>query len=260
MAGYGFLPAGVMRSWSKLSRPAQAVAGALASFMSSRGSCWPGREKLGARAGVTRDNTLRAALQELEGQGLVARKRRRRASTIYTWQESAPAAESSAQESAENADSKSLDSAPSAVLDSALSAPPIMKKPNRRNPEVLEKKDEETQEQIIADIYGRYPRKVARKAAIKAIRAAAKEQSLDYLLDRVSAYAAAVARWSQEDRQYIPHPATWFHQARYDDDPGEWAREDPRAADDDDEPVLLSDMPWVPPQMKSVADVEAVAK
>ena len=45
-----------------------------------------------------------------------------------------------------------------------------------------------------------------------------------HLLDRVTAYAAAVATWPEADRQFIPHPATWFNRGSYDDDPATWQR------------------------------------
>lgn len=84
-------------------------------------------------------------------------------------------------------------------------------------------------------IYEAYPRKVGRadalKAIAKAIHASNKHGPLDghetaetYLLDRTKAYAEAVAEWPEADRQYIPHPSTWFNGGRYDDDPQTWRR------------------------------------
>ena len=72
-------------------------------------------------------------------------------------------------------------------------------------------------------IYEAYPRKVARPAAIQAIRRALQAKSFDWLLERVQKYAACVEGSS---KKFIPHPATWFNQARYDDDPKEWANTD----------------------------------
>lgn len=78
-------------------------------------------------------------------------------------------------------------------------------------------------------IYQAYPRRVGKGAALKAIVravkgiAARKDAPADpagWLLERVKAYAAA--RRGQ-DQQYTPHPATWFNQERYDDDPTEWS-------------------------------------
>ncbi len=78
----------------------------------------------------------------------------------------------------------------------------------------------------IADhIYSAYPRKVGRKAALNAIRAALKVKTHEDLMDAVKAYAEAVAAWPAIDRaQFVPHPATWFNRGSYDDDRSTWVR------------------------------------
>lgn len=87
-------------------------------------------------------------------------------------------------------------------------------------------------------VYEAYPRHVGRKTALAAIKRAAKEDtkgdlntarghgafSFETLLERTRAYAEAVAKWPERDRQFIPHPSTWFNQGRYLDDPKEWLR------------------------------------
>jgi hypothetical protein len=84
-------------------------------------------------------------------------------------------------------------------------------------------------------IYDEYPRKIARPKAIEAIKRAAQlvatkanhagfPDAMAYLLDRTLAYSKATAQWSIEDRQFIPHPTTWFNQGRFDDDPATWVR------------------------------------
>jgi len=65
---------------------------------------------------------------------------------------------------------------------------------------------------------------VGKQAAIKAIQKAAKSVGMDRLLQVTTLYAVATARWPQEDKQYIPHPATWFNRGSYEDDPKEWDR------------------------------------
>ena len=74
------------------------------------------------------------------------------------------------------------------------------------------------------DVYAAYPRKVGKQAALKAIRKAGKAVGVERLLKAVKAYAEATSRWPTEERQYIPHPATWFTRGSYDDDPKEWER------------------------------------
>lgn len=73
-------------------------------------------------------------------------------------------------------------------------------------------------------IYRAYPRHTARQAALKAIRKALKTVPAERLLAVTEAYAAAVGRWPNSERKYIPYPATWFNRGSYDDDPSEWER------------------------------------
>ena len=79
-------------------------------------------------------------------------------------------------------------------------------------------------------IYDAYPRKVARRAALQAIRQAIKRlQGRDlnaaWLYERTEKYAKSQyveTRIHSEDRKFVPYPATWFNAERYDDDPEEW--------------------------------------
>lgn len=104
-------------------------------------------------------------------------------------------------------------------------------------------KDKTETEAPIADaptpeqVYEAYPRKVARPVALVAIKKAAAKldksgpldghhSGLSLLLDRAKAYAAAVGRWKPEDRDFAPHPATWFNQERYLDAEDSWDRHD----------------------------------
>ena len=68
-------------------------------------------------------------------------------------------------------------------------------------------------------IYAEYPKKIGRDAAIKSIVKALKYETVESLLDAVTAYAKAT---EDKDRQYIPNPATWFNQGRYNDDREAW--------------------------------------
>jgi hypothetical protein len=77
---------------------------------------------------------------------------------------------------------------------------------------------------MIAAIFDAFPKRVGRKAAIKAINAALESITADRLLESTKAYAAAVASWPEDDRRFVPHPATWFNRGSYDDDPEQWKR------------------------------------
>jgi len=69
-------------------------------------------------------------------------------------------------------------------------------------------------------IYLAYPRHVGRAAAIKAIRLAFAKIDGAALLALVESYASARRG---ADPQFTPHPATWFNQGRWADDPNEWS-------------------------------------
>ena len=72
------------------------------------------------------------------------------------------------------------------------------------------------------EVYNAYPLKVARPAALKAIVRALEAIPFEDLLAKTKAYAAARGA----DLAFVPHPATWFNQQRYNDDPATWRRND----------------------------------
>ena len=69
------------------------------------------------------------------------------------------------------------------------------------------------------EVYAAYPRKVGRPVAIQKIMAAICADGFEFVLERTKLFADA--RLGQ-DQQYTPHPATWYHQRRYQDDPETW--------------------------------------
>ena len=81
------------------------------------------------------------------------------------------------------------------------------------------KQEREQREQQAITIYEAYPRKAARQEALKAIEKQLGKKGFDYLLDRTKAYAQAM---KGKDQQYIPHPATWFNGARFDEPLEAW--------------------------------------
>jgi len=54
-------------------------------------------------------------------------------------------------------------------------------------------------------------------------------RGFSYLLDRTSEFAHAWRGATQSERDFIPHPATWFNQERFNDDPETWRKHDPKA-------------------------------
>jgi len=74
------------------------------------------------------------------------------------------------------------------------------------------------------NIFDLYPRRIAKAAALKAITKALKTTPAEKLTAAVTTYASAVAQWPDDDRKFIPHPATWFNRGSYEDDPATWIR------------------------------------
>lgn len=68
-------------------------------------------------------------------------------------------------------------------------------------------------------IYQAYPRHVGKPAAVPKIRKAIDDVGFDQLLKATKEYAEA-RRY--EDQEFTPHPATWFGQQRYKDNPKTW--------------------------------------
>ena len=86
-------------------------------------------------------------------------------------------------------------------------------------------------------IYESYPRHVAPRAALKAIQRAAERLVREkaqpdqhaarrYLWKRATEYSRSPAgqKPPKGSNDYRPHPATWFNQERYFDDPAEWLK------------------------------------
>ncbi len=69
-----------------------------------------------------------------------------------------------------------------------------------------------------AEWWDRYPRKVGKQAAHKAWLKAKRSRGHVALLAAITAHAAV---WDLDgtDPQFIPHPATWLNEGRYDDPP-----------------------------------------
>lgn len=69
------------------------------------------------------------------------------------------------------------------------------------------------------EIYRLYPKKVGKDAALKAIVKALAKIDAPSLAEAVTAFALAK---KGSDPQYIPNPATWFNQCRWEDDRETW--------------------------------------
>lgn len=73
---------------------------------------------------------------------------------------------------------------------------------------------ESTMKEKALKVYEEYPRKTAKHAGVMAIMRALKKCPFEKLLNATRNYAASV---SDKEPQFLPYPATWFNQRRYDD-------------------------------------------
>lgn len=96
------------------------------------------------------------------------------------------------------------------------------------SPEGVQKADRSKKEERIKEstetaerIYGLYPRKIGKPAALKSILKALKGNDAEKLETAVKAFAAARVG---TDMEFCPHPATWFNQERFNDDVATYAR------------------------------------
>ena len=97
---------------------------------------------------------------------------------------------------------------------------------NKNNKKVKNKKEKIlTQAEIIYQVY---PKHVGKKAALKAITKALKEVSFETLLEKTEEYTVSI---EGKDKEFIPHPATWFNQGRWEDDPTEWKSKNKKKVD-----------------------------
>lgn len=92
---------------------------------------------------------------------------------------------------------------------------------------------------LVADLYRRYPKKVGKAEALKAIGKAVAAVAKAGATDTHSDFAGdeqAAAQWlgakvdqyakspqaKQSDKNLVPYPASWFNAGRYDDDTTQW--------------------------------------
>lgn len=68
-----------------------------------------------------------------------------------------------------------------------------------------------------AEFWQAYPKKVGKQAAQKSFARAIKTISLQTLLAAVERQKRSL-QWSRDNGQYIPNPATWLNQGRWDDE------------------------------------------
>jgi len=66
---------------------------------------------------------------------------------------------------------------------------------------------------MFAEFWSAYPRKVAKRVAEKAFARLSKNEQAA----AIAALPAHCKAWESTEMQYIPHPATWINQGRWED-------------------------------------------
>jgi len=99
---------------------------------------------------------------------------------------------------------------------------PIIKElKNIRNKEIYKEKEikekEKPQKTEFDIFWDEYPRREGKGAARKSFEKAIKKTTLDVLLEAVRKQKQS-DQWTKDNGQYIPHPATWLNQERWEDE------------------------------------------
>ena len=105
-----------------------------------------------------------------------------------------------------------------------LSSPPLSPQTPNNPPPILPPTPDILRGRAVAktgdgrfdEFWAAYPRRTGKEAARKAWCAARKR---DASPDHIIAAARRYAEHPPDDPQFIPHPATWLNQGRYDDEP-----------------------------------------
>lgn len=76
--------------------------------------------------------------------------------------------------------------------------------------------------------WAKYPKRVGKKAAQKAFQNAQNRPQIDDLLEAIDR-AMKSEQWRKDGGQFIPNPATWLNQGRWDDEPVQVVPVQPKA-------------------------------
>lgn len=106
--------------------------------------------------------------------------------------------------------------------------------------------------------WAKYPKKVGKKAAQKAFQNAQNRPQIDDLLESIDR-AMKSEQWRKDGGQFIPNPATWLNQGRWDDEPVQVVQVQPKAQVKIYSEPLSSDTktkayPAPPPEVQAMLD------
>ncbi len=184
------------------------------------GAAWPSIEGI-ARVCRLHPKTVRSSLRVLAHHRLLSRQPRPGRTDLFkltppsSWHPTTSVADGH-QSSTPVSDSQ--DGPPKASHHHPSQTEPPEGNPLEGNPMKKESVPAQTNFCRDEDIYGSYPRKVGKPAALQAIRRAVVEHGADFIEERTKLFATTC----NAETRFIPHPATWFNQQRYADDPATW--------------------------------------
>ena len=116
-----------------------------------------------------------------------------------------------------------------------------------------------------ADLFARfwmeYPRKEAKQAAIKAFEKLKPDEALLEIMLSAIRKSKESAQWQESGGQFIPHPATWLNQRRWEDEPPkpQTATRKPRKDDYEQRPNTEHTMNDVPEWIKRYKEKKGIA-
>ena len=182
------------------------------------GVCWPSTRDISTRCSMS-ERAVRDNINRLIDKGLLTKAIRSgdgsgRKSNVYTLQNTIFSGEIRGQsaESAGRGQSADHDMA----IGRLQQCTPYNIEPSIEPSDILPDQAEE--------IYQLYPRHAGKGAAIPAILKALKKSEFSALKERVTLFSECVSSWPKDEKQFIPYPATWFNQERWNDDESEWKR------------------------------------
>ncbi|MDY0891856.1 helix-turn-helix domain-containing protein [Frigoribacterium sp. CFBP9030] len=227
--GFAAVPNWMIRD-TTISPYAIAVYAALASH-SGRGGIYPSHETIAAEARCS-TRKVQDALAELRELGVVASMRRNgrggRTSNSYTLHpngmevtahDAVTELTPTARGGAGNGTTCRQVTAPRAEEEEPLEEEPVKNTPIPPAGVSRDVVKVTGDEDPFGMFYKVYPRHTGRLAAEKAFRAALKKATADEILAGARRFAADPNLPSREEQRFIPMPATWLNQGRWDDDP-----------------------------------------
>lgn len=169
------------------------------------------------------ERTVQTALRDLESQAEIERAGEHPQLRTFIYRMLFPCLQLSLDEGAVSAPPQDLhpaetgqDSAPEPTTSSG-----VRSSSTASTVSVLTSARQEAERMFGEDFWPRYPRKVSKRAALRAFKAALKRAPLDSILDGLE---AALPEFSKRDADKVPYPATWLNADG-------WADEHPEPVD-----------------------------